>query len=90
MSRFNNLEFGEEFNGELQGELSQKPGNKPTLKDEVYYLAEAKSAFETSFDLALRAYAKVLEFNPRNPAAWTGQSPDAYRIGSIRAGEALG
>lgn len=75
MSRFNNLEFGEEFDGELQNKSAQPAGNKPKLiKDEAHYLAEAKCALESGkFDQALRAYSKVLEFNPRNPAAWTGQ-----------------
>jgi tetratricopeptide (TPR) repeat protein len=74
MSRFNNLEFGEEFDGDLQGRTSQQPGNKPKLKDGGYHLSEAKTAFENGqFDQALRAYAKVLEFNPENPCAWSGQ-----------------
>ena len=76
MGRFNNLEFGEQFEGEFHGETHQKPGrNQQTpLKDEAYYLSEAKNAFEHGeFDTALRAYAKVLEFNPRNAEAWAGQ-----------------
>jgi Flp pilus assembly protein TadD len=52
-----------------------QPGKqRPLVKDEAFFLAEAKVAFENGqFAGALRAYAKVLEFNPRNPVAWTGQ-----------------
>lgn len=76
MSRFNNLEFGEQFEGEHQGQIHQQPARKQQtpLKDESHYLTEAKSAFENGqFDAALRAYAKVLEFNPQNTEAWAGQ-----------------
>ena len=73
MSRFNNLEFGEEFEGQLHSH-QQSGGGQRLVKDENYYLAEAQTAFENGqFEEALRLYAKVLEFNPRNPAAWTGQ-----------------
>lgn len=66
MSRFSNLEFGDESEG-----LSE---NEPILKDEAYFLAEANTAFENGkFEHGLRAYAKVLEFNPKNAIAWTGQ-----------------
>src|SRR3989449_4519158 len=73
MSRFNNLEFGEEFEEQLQ---SQRPSGSQqrVVKDEGYYMAEAQNAFENGqFEETLRLYAKVLEFNPRNAAAWTGQ-----------------
>src|SRR5437016_7066494 len=73
MSRFNNLEFGEEFDGQLQSR--QQSGSPHRLvKDENYYLAQAQTGFENGlFEEALRLYAKVLEFNPRNAVAWTGQ-----------------
>jgi|ERR1041385_4044586 tetratricopeptide (TPR) repeat protein len=75
MSRFNNLEFGEEFEG--QGQLSshaQSESRQRLVKDETFYRTEAQTAFESGlFEEALRLYAKVLEFNPRNAAAWTGQ-----------------
>ena len=72
MSRFNNLEFGEDFEGQLHSQ--QSGGGQRLVKDENYYLAEAQTAFENGqFEEALRLYAKVLEFNPRNAAAWTGQ-----------------
>jgi tetratricopeptide (TPR) repeat protein len=67
MSRFANLEFGDEFKDQAQhtGAL---------VKDEAYYLTEARSTFENGkFESALRLFSKVLEFNPKNAAAWTGQ-----------------
>src|SRR5919108_3258814 len=73
MSRFHNLEFGEEFDGQLQS--SPQPGNQHRLiKDEAHYQAQAQAAFESGqFEEALRHYAKVLEFNPANVSAWAGQ-----------------
>ena len=73
MSRFNNLEFGEQFEGQLQSQR-QSGSQQRVVKDEAYYMAEAQNAFENGqFEQTLRLYAKVLEFNPRNAAAWTGQ-----------------
>jgi tetratricopeptide (TPR) repeat protein len=67
MSRFVNLELG----GESEDQTPQK---KALVKDEAYYRAEARSAFENGdFEQALRLYSKVLEFNPNEAAAWTGQ-----------------
>ena len=67
MSRFVNLELG----GESEDQTPQK---KALVKDEAYYQAEAKTAFENGeFEQALRLYGKVLEFNPNGAAAWTGQ-----------------
>ncbi len=72
MSRFNNLEFSEEFDGQLENQ--QAGGSKPGVKDEAFYLLQAQTAFESGqFEEALRHYAKALEFNPANPTAWTGQ-----------------
>src|SRR6266513_4834270 len=72
MSRFNNLEFSEEFDGQLQSR--PQPGSQRVVKDEAYYLTQAQTAFENGqFEEALRRYAKVLEFDPRNASAWTGQ-----------------
>ncbi len=66
MSRFNSLEFGNNFDEPSQFQSG--------IKDENFYMAEAKAAFESAqFEQALRAFAKVLEFNPKNAAAWTGQ-----------------
>jgi tetratricopeptide (TPR) repeat protein len=67
MSRFQNLELG----GESE---DQAPQQKALVKDEAYYRAEAQTAFENGeFEQALRLYGKVLEFNPHNAVAWTGQ-----------------
>ena len=66
MSRFSNLEFGNE------SEDSGQP--KAQVKGEAFYLGEARSAFENGqFESALRLYSKVLEFNPANASAWAGQ-----------------
>jgi tetratricopeptide (TPR) repeat protein len=67
MSRFNNLEFGSEDSGPT-------PLQNQALKGEEFYFAEAGSAFENGqFEQGLRLYSKVLEFNPNNAGAWTGQ-----------------
>jgi tetratricopeptide (TPR) repeat protein len=77
MSRFVNLEFS--------GESDHSHEQKPLLKDEAYYAAEAQSAFENgNFESALRLYAKVLEFNPKNPVAWTGQVRMLIELGEFR------
>jgi len=79
MSRFINLEFGDESEG--QSPSSQKP----LAKDEAYYLAEARAAFENgNFEQGLRFYSKVLEFNPQNTAAWTGQVRMLTELGEFR------
>ncbi len=78
MSRFVNLEFG----GESEDE-SHLP--KPPVKDEAYYLAEARAAFENgNFESGLRMYSKVLEFNPQNASAWTGQVRMLIELGEYR------
>ena len=68
MSRFVNLEIGGQA-----GE--QTPAQAHTVvKDEAFYQREAQTAFEKAdFQKALRSFAKVLEFNPNNAAAWTAQ-----------------
>ena len=79
MSRFVNLEFG----GEHEDQSRQEP--KALVKDEAYYLAEARAAFENAnFESALRLYSKVLEFNPQNAAAWTGQVRMLIELGEYR------
>jgi tetratricopeptide (TPR) repeat protein len=67
MSRFENLE--------LSGESEEQPHRQKALvKDEAYYSSEAQTAFENGeFETALRGYGKVIEFNPQNASAWTGQ-----------------
>lgn len=77
MSRFKNLEFSGEFE---DGQISP-----PALKDEGFYLAEAMQRFEQGrFEQALRAYAKVLEFNPGNATAWSGQVRMLIELGEFR------
>ena|SRR5882672_2555257 len=78
MSRFVNLEFDGE--SEDQSRLS-----KPLLKDEAFYCAEAQAAFENgNFEQGLRLYSKVLEFNPHNAGAWTGQVRMLIELGEFR------
>ncbi|HEX4343506.1 MAG TPA: tetratricopeptide repeat protein [Verrucomicrobiae bacterium] len=79
MSRFGNLELGDESGGQSGVE------QKPLVKDEAYYLAEARSAFENgNFEQALRFYSKVLEFNPHNPIAWIAQVRMLIELGEYR------
>jgi tetratricopeptide (TPR) repeat protein len=66
MSRFGNLEF------EQPEEHSRQP--QSVLKDEGHYVNAANEAFAGGrFEEALRYYSKVLEFNPNNSGAWSGQ-----------------
>lgn len=75
MSRFNNLEFGDELAEPRQA----------AHKDEGFYLREANEAFEHGhFELALRAFAKVLGHNPHNAAAWAGQVRMLVELGEFR------
>jgi tetratricopeptide (TPR) repeat protein len=76
MSRFSNLELGSNAEGNFQ--------QKPVVKDDVYHLGEAQAAFENGeFEQALRAYAKVLEFNPHNASAWVGQVRMLVELGEF-------
>jgi tetratricopeptide (TPR) repeat protein len=78
MSRFANLEF----DGESEDRM-QEP--KALVKDEAYYLAEARSAFGNgNFESALRLYGKVLEYNPNNASAWAGQVRMLIELGEYR------
>jgi tetratricopeptide (TPR) repeat protein len=77
MSRFVNLEFG--------GQFEDRPQNEQAVKDELFFMTEAQKAFETGeFEQALRSYAKVLEHNPQNPSAWTGQVRMLLELGEPR------
>jgi len=79
MSRFINLEFGNDSNNQFE------PGTPALVKDEAYYLAEARTAFENGdFEPGLRFYSKVLEYNPKNAAAWTGQVRMLIELGEFR------
>lgn len=78
MSRFVNLEFGDEHEDQGHGQLN------PALKGETHYLTEAQSAFENgNFESALRLFSKVLEFNPQKAAAWTGQVRMLIELGEF-------
>jgi tetratricopeptide (TPR) repeat protein len=67
MSRFSNLEF-REHSDDSQLDASS------VGKDEAFFLRDAQSAFEEgNFERGLRSYAKVLEYNPQNASAWSGQ-----------------
>src|SRR6266436_2060980 len=78
MSRFNSLEFGDQFDDQL-------PLQRELVKGEAFYLAEARSAFENAnFEQGLRLYSKVLEFNPQNTTAWTGQVRMLIELGEFR------
>jgi tetratricopeptide (TPR) repeat protein len=78
MSRFVNLELG----GESEDRSQEQ---KALVKDERYYCLEAQTAFENGdFELALRRYGKVLEFNPQYPAAWAGQVRMLIELGELR------
>ena len=79
MSRFVNLEFEDGSDNQLH------PEEKGLVKDEAYYLAEARGAHETGqFEPALRNFSKVLEYNPRNTAAWAGQGRMLIELGEYR------
>src|SRR5512140_1908434 len=78
MSRFVHLELG----GESEDQTPQK---QALVKDEAYYRAEAKLAFENGdFERALRLYAKVLEFNPNAAEPWTGQVRMLIELGQYQ------
>ena len=79
MSRFSNLEFSDGSDNLLE------PDEKPLVKDEAYYLAEARAAFESgNFEQGLRFYSKVLEYNPKSAGAWTGQVRMLIELGEYR------
>jgi tetratricopeptide (TPR) repeat protein len=79
MSRFVNLELGNESE-----DPSQRQPKAP-VKDEAYYFSEARTAFENGeFEQALRLYARVLEYNTQNAAAWTGQVRMLIELGEFR------
>jgi tetratricopeptide (TPR) repeat protein len=75
VSRFSRLEFESNSRRELQQNV---------VKDEQYYFKLANTAFEEGrFEEALRHFAKVLEFNPSNVAAWTGQVRALIELGEF-------
>src|ERR1041384_7041335 len=79
MSRFVNLEFGDESERRSQS----TPPARTT--DEAFHLDAANAAFANAeFESALRSYSKVLEFNPNNAAAWTGQVRMLIELGEFK------
>lgn len=67
MSRFGNLEFESE-------EEPHQEHPRAHLKGGEQFLVEAQEAFERGkFELALRMFARVIEFDAKSPLAWTGQ-----------------
>jgi tetratricopeptide (TPR) repeat protein len=77
MSRFGNLELG----GESE-DYSQPV--KPVVKDETYFSTEAQTAFANgNFELALRMFGKVLEFNPQAAYSWAGQVRMLIELGEF-------
>lgn len=78
MSRFGNLEFGDESAGELRSDETRG-------SDEVLHLEAGDAAFaKGEFEQALRRYSKVLEFNPQNAPAWTGQVRMLIELGEFK------
>src|SRR5215213_4878430 len=77
MSRFGNLEFGENPRAGAEARAQNK--------DEAFYLREAGDFFETGrFEQALRSYAKALEQNPKSAAGWTGQVRMLIELGEYK------
>jgi tetratricopeptide (TPR) repeat protein len=78
MSRFSNLEFGNESEDAAHN-------SSGSLKGETHYAAEAKAAFESGdFEPGLRLYSKVLEFNVLNVPAWAGQVRMLIELGEFQ------
>lgn len=78
MSRFNNLEFGEQ-------RPEQASGQHNAARDGQPYLTQAEDAFRRGrFESALRYYAKVLEFDPACANAWTGQVRMLIELGEFK------
>ena len=76
MSRFNNLEFGSN---------SREEPRREVIKDEAYYLADGLDLYQRGrYDLALRSYSKVLEYNAANTAAWCAQIRMLVELGELR------
>jgi tetratricopeptide (TPR) repeat protein len=77
MSRFSNLEFGNESD-------DQSLLGKQQIKDDAVYMAEARAAFENGdFEAALRLYSRVLEFNVQRADAWAGQVRMLIELGEF-------
>lgn len=81
MSRFGSLEFD---NHEEEGSAG-RGASRSGIKDASYFMAEAQRAFEeAAFEKALRSYGRVLEYNPNQAAAWTGQVRMLIELGQFQ------
>jgi len=79
MSRFGNLEFGDESASRLQSGETERSG------DAALHLEAAGAAFAAGeFEKALRRYSQVLEFDPNHAAAWAGQVRMLIELGEFR------
>lgn len=77
MSRFGNLEF--------RDGSEQERAKAPIHQDAAHFLEHAQRSFDRGrFEEALRAYAKVLEFDAQNGEAWTGQIRMLLELGEFR------
>ncbi|HAB18733.1 MAG TPA: tetratricopeptide repeat protein [Verrucomicrobiota bacterium] len=77
MSRFGNLEF--------EADASRSHGETRVEHDANYWGLEAERAFNRAeFETALRFFARVLEFNPDQVSAWTGQVRALIELGEFR------
>lgn len=66
MSRFNNLEFG--------SAPQEEPRRDTVVRDEAFRIAEGLDLYQRGrYDLALRAYSRILEHNPASTYAWCAQ-----------------
>ena len=76
MSRFNNLEFGSAPREESRGDA---------VRDESHFIAEGQNLYHSGrYDLALRAYSRVLEHNAANTQAWCAQVRMLLELGELR------
>ena len=83
MSRFSNLEFGD--SEESRAPSTTHLGPAGATRDEHFFVAAAQRAFARGeFEPGLRLYARALEHNPRNIAAWTGQVRMLIELGEVR------
>lgn len=95
MSRFNNLEFSGRSEERSQSRETVRAKADRVVKDGAYYLTQAQGAFENGlFEEALRHYARAIEFDSENPAAWCGQVRMLIELGEFEeagrwAGKAL-
>jgi len=77
MSRFSNLEFGENHEREVWHDTV-------SASDEARLLAEAEGTFRAGyFEPALRLFGRVLESNPRSAPAWGGQVRMLLELGEV-------